>query len=73
MSQEKVYRGTVRFYNQKKGYGFIDREDNKGDIFFHHTGLVDKDTYPQQNDQVEFEVEQGRKGKDQAIKVRRVK
>lgn len=61
-------QGVVRFYNQKKGYGFIDREDNKGDIFFHVTDVLES-RYLEQNDQVEFEVKEGRKGKDKAVKV----
>ncbi|MBA7608899.1 Cold shock-like protein CspJ [subsurface metagenome] len=64
-------RGTVRFYNQKKGYGFIEREDKQTDIFFHVSG-VEETRYLEQNDEVEFEVKEGRKGKDQAIQVKRV-
>ncbi|MBA7652794.1 hypothetical protein ES703_60633 [subsurface metagenome] len=72
MSEEKVYRGTVKSYDEKKGYGFIAREGKQGDIFFHVSDLLDRDHNPQQNDQVEFEVAEGRKDKQKAIQVKRV-
>ncbi|MCP4520655.1 MAG: cold-shock protein [Cytophagales bacterium] len=50
--------GVVKFFNTEKGFGFITLEDGQ-DIFVHYTGLVDEVT---ENDRVEFEVEQGRKG-----------
>jgi len=50
--------GTVKFYNEEKGYGFI-KEDGGNEIFVHATGLVDKVT---QNDKVSFEVQEGKKG-----------
>jgi CspA family cold shock protein len=52
-------KGTVKFFNQSKGFGFINQEDSNEDIFVHHSGLIDE---IRDNDQVEFEVEQGRKG-----------
>ncbi|WP_231427621.1 MULTISPECIES: cold-shock protein [Pedobacter] len=51
-------QGTVKFYNESKGFGFIKSEDGE-EIFVHITGLVDKIN---QDDQVEFEVTQGKKG-----------
>ena len=65
-------KGTVKAYDEKKGYGFIAREGNQGDIFFHVSDLLDRDHNPQQNDQVEFEVAEGRKGRQKAIQVKRV-
>ena len=67
-----MFRGTVKFYKQKEGWGFISRENNKQDIFFHYTGLLDKNSYPQQNDEVEFEIADGWKGKQKAVKVKRI-
>ncbi|MQY59070.1 MAG: cold-shock protein [Clostridia bacterium] len=72
MSEEKVYRGTVKSYNEKRGYGFIAREDNQGDLFFHVSDLLDRDYNPQRNHQVEFEVAKDRKDRQKAIQVKRV-
>ncbi len=52
-------KGTVKFFNNTKGFGFIKPEDGGEDIFVHQTGLIDE---IRENDQVQFEVEQGRKG-----------
>ncbi|TET25048.1 MAG: cold shock domain-containing protein [Candidatus Aminicenantes bacterium] len=65
-------RGMVKFFNIKKGYGFIDREDKQGDIFFHATGVLESG-YLEQNDKVEFEIGEGKNGKKKAVKIRRVK
>ncbi|RZJ77705.1 MAG: cold shock domain-containing protein, partial [Flavobacterium sp.] len=46
------------FYNESKGFGFI-KSENGEEIFVHITGLIDKIN---QDDQVEFEVTQGKKG-----------
>ena len=51
--------GTVKFFNNTKGFGFIMPADGGEDIFVHSSGLVD-DIH--ENDKVEFEVEQGKKG-----------
>ena len=52
-------KGTVKFFNDEKGFGFIkDHESNK-DVFVHKSGLIDR---IRENDTVEFEVEQGQKG-----------
>ena len=51
--------GTVKFFNESKGYGFITEEGSKEDHFVHHTGLIDE---IREGDVVEFELQQGRKG-----------
>jgi CspA family cold shock protein len=51
--------GTVKFFNESKGYGFITPEDDSKDVFVHQTGLVDEIT---EGDKVSYDVEQGRKG-----------
>ncbi len=51
--------GTVKFFNEAKGFGFIKPSDSGEDIFVHSSGLIDEIN---ENDKVEFEVEQGRKG-----------
>ncbi|NJO92479.1 MAG: cold-shock protein [Chloroflexia bacterium] len=51
--------GTVKFFNETKGFGFIKSETSNEDIFVHVSGLIDE---IRENDDVVFEVEQGRKG-----------
>ena len=51
--------GTVKFFNETKGFGFIKPDGSGEDIFVHVTGLVDK---IRENDRVTFEVQNGRKG-----------
>jgi len=52
-------KGTVKFFNNSKGFGFIKPDDGGDDIFVHQSGLVDE---IREDDEVEFEVEQGKKG-----------
>lgn len=58
MQQEKQ-KGTVKFFNTEKGYGFIKNSANNEEVFVHSTGLIDKIN---ENDEVEFDLQQGRKG-----------
>ncbi len=55
-------KGTVKWFNSAKGYGFISRNGNE-DVFVHFRAIVG-DGYKNLNDgdQVEFEVERGPKG-----------
>lgn len=53
-------QGTVKFFNESKGYGFITNDDTKRDIFVHVTGL-DGETI-QEGDRVEYEESEGKKG-----------
>lgn len=53
-----MQEGTVKFYNESKGFGFITQPGGE-DIFVHATGLLDT---VRENDEVEFEVERGKKG-----------
>jgi len=54
-----MQQGTVKFFNDSKGFGFIKPADSSEDIFVHSSGLIDK---IRENDQVKYEVEQGKKG-----------
>ena len=58
--------GKVKFFNESKGFGFIVVDGSSEEVFVHVSGLVDK---IKENDQVTFEVIQGRKGID-AINVK---
>jgi CspA family cold shock protein len=58
--------GTVKFFNGTKGFGFIKPSDSGEDIFVHSSGLIDE---IRENDQVEFDVEEGKKGLN-AVNVR---
>lgn len=51
--------GTVKFFNNSKGFGFIKPSDSNEDVFVHESGLVDE---IRENDKVTFDVEKGRKG-----------
>lgn len=51
--------GTVKFFNNSKGFGFIKPSDQGDDIFVHESGLMDD---IRENDKVSFDVEKGLKG-----------
>ncbi|MDW3195793.1 MAG: cold-shock protein [Cytophagales bacterium] len=51
--------GTVKFFNESKGFGFIKPSDSSSDVFVHESGLIDD---IRENDRVEFELERGKKG-----------
>ncbi len=54
-----MQEGTVKFFNTEKGFGFITPTNSNEDIFVHANGLIDE---IRENDKVQFETEQGRKG-----------
>ncbi len=54
-----MYKGTVKFFNATKGFGFIKDVETSKEYFVHSSGLKDK---IQDNDQVTFDLEQGKKG-----------
>ena len=58
-------KGTVKFFNDEKGYGFISPEDGSKDVFVHKTGTT---TRINEGDQVSYEIEDGQKGPS-AVKV----
>lgn len=56
-------RGTVKWFNAEKGYGFISKEDGTGDVFVHYTAIQSEGFRSlNEGDVVEFDVEEGRKG-----------
>jgi len=48
-------KGTVKWYNPRKGYGFIQGEDGN-DVFMHNTAIPEGTGYLHEGDQVEYEV-----------------
>ena len=52
-------KGTVKFFNEEKGYWFIKDDESGKEYFVHVSGLADKVA---QNDKVSFDLEQGKKG-----------
>ena len=61
--------GTVKWFNDRKGYGFISRESGD-DVFVHHSGIqMEGFKTLSEEQQVEFAVEEGDKGL-QAVEVR---
>jgi len=51
--------GTVKFFNNAKGFGFITPESGDKDVFVHVNGLVDE---IREGDKVSYDVEEGPKG-----------
>ncbi len=58
--------GKVKFFNQTKGFGFIQDEDSDKEYFVHATGLIDE---IRENDEVTFDLKEGKKGLN-AVNVR---
>jgi len=52
--------GTVKFFNESKGFGFITPDEGGKDVFVHASGL--DGTILNEGDKVSFEVEEGQKG-----------
>ena len=52
-------KGTVKFFNDAKGFGFISEEETNKEHFVHISGLVDE---IREGDSVEFELKEGKKG-----------
>ena len=54
-----MQEGTVKFFNETKGFGFITPSNGGQDIFVHVSGLIDE---IRENDKVTYEVQNGKKG-----------
>jgi cold shock protein len=68
----QIVQGTVKWFNNAKGYGFLGRDDGGSDVFVPYSGIIGKG-YRTLNecDRVEFEIGGGTKG-PQAANVRRL-
>ena len=60
--------GTVKFFNESKGFGFIVVDGTQNEIFVHASGLIDQ---IRENDKVSFEESEGRKGVN-AVNVKKI-
>lgn len=55
--------GTVKWFNEEKGYGFIARDDHEKDVFCHHSAIQGQGFKTlAEGQKVEFDVVQGQKG-----------
>jgi cold shock protein len=52
-------KGTVKFFNESKGFGFIKDANSEKEYFVHSTGLIDR---IRENDEVTFDLQEGKKG-----------
>jgi CspA family cold shock protein len=67
-----VITGTVKWFNDSKGFGFITPQDGSRDVFVHHSSIQGNGFKSlAEGQQVQFEVEQGQKGPS-AVKVQPV-
>ena len=56
-------KGKVKWFNGKKGYGFIEREDKEKDVFVHASAVREAGLrFLNEGDELTFEVEDGEKG-----------
>lgn len=56
---DTMQEGTVKFFNETKGFGFITPSNGGNEVFVHISGLIDQ---IQQNDQVRYDIQDGKKG-----------
>jgi CspA family cold shock protein len=52
-------KGTVKFFNATKGFGFVKEDESGEEYFVHVTGLIDEIN---EGDEVEFDIQEGKKG-----------
>ena len=63
--------GTVKWFNETKGYGFIEPEDKSQDVFVHISAVKDAGMQTlNENQSVSYELEQGKNGKSSAVSLK---
>jgi CspA family cold shock protein len=73
MSESKVLRGKVCWFNVRQGYGFVTREDGVGDVFVHYSNIqADGFKTLKEGQTVEFEIGSNHRG-PQAINIKVLK
>lgn len=66
-----MVEGRVKWFNDKKGYGFIETQD-QGDVFVHHSAILGEGFRTlSEGEKVSFDVERGPRG-SQAVKVKKL-
>jgi CspA family cold shock protein len=63
VGDRSMNRGTVKWFNERKGFGFIAREDNDEDVFVHYSAIVSEGFKTlHEGDEVTLEIQEGPKG-----------
>ena len=58
-----AHQGTVKWFNEEKGYGFIELDDGSEDVFVHYTGIAGQGFRSlEEGEKVTYEVTEGRRG-----------
>lgn len=66
-----VTTGTVKWFSQSKGYGFITPDDGSSEAFVHISGVVRAGlSVLEEGQRLEYDIEQGRNGKSNAVNLR---
>lgn len=60
--RSQLPEGTVKFFNEEKGYGFIKPDDSSNDVFVHCSNVNTADKRLVDNQRVSYEIGEGRKG-----------
>ena len=68
IEEDPIKEGKVEFFNDEKGFGFIQEKDTGEKHFVHYKGLIDE---IQENDKVTYELEKGLKGMN-AVRVKKI-